>query len=51
MRLLKRCPNCHTRFKTCENDMQVCKVCGYWTKRGTARLEPLVLYDSVVLEE
>ncbi len=51
MRMLKRCPNCYTKFDTCENEIQICKMCGYWTKKGTVRLEPLVLYDSIVLYE
>lgn len=45
MRSLKRCPECHAKFLTAEKDIQVCKVCGYWTKKGTARIESIIIYD------
>jgi uncharacterized protein (DUF983 family) len=43
---LKRCPECHSKL---ENDLfngfQYCTVCGYWTRKETARLEPLMILE------
>ncbi|MCC4771914.1 hypothetical protein FXV91_17615 [Methanosarcina sp. DH2] len=43
---LKRCPECHSEL---ENDLfrgfQYCTVCGYWTRKETARLEPLMILE------
>lgn len=43
---LKRCPECHSKL---ENDLfngfQYCPVCGYWTRKETARLEPLMILE------
>ena len=49
MGFLKRCPQCYAKLHNNEKDMQVCKVCGYWTKKGTVILEPLLIGDSIVL--
>ncbi|WP_370573204.1 hypothetical protein [Methanomethylovorans sp.] len=43
MRSLKICPECHAKLQTNEKNIQVCKVCGYWTKTGTARVESILL--------
>jgi hypothetical protein len=44
--LLKKCPKCDSEL---ENDtyinFQYCPVCGYWTKKETARLEPLIILE------
>lgn len=45
MGALKRCPECHAKFQTAQKDIQVCKVCGYWTKTGTARIESIMIYE------
>ncbi|HOW14606.1 hypothetical protein [Methanosarcina sp.] len=43
---MKRCPECHSKL---ENDLfsgfQYCTVCGYWTRKETARLEPLMILE------
>lgn len=43
---LKKCPECHSKL---ENDLfsgfQYCTVCGYWTRKETARLEPLMILE------
>lgn len=43
---LKRCPECHSKL---ENDLfsgfQYCTVCGYWTRKETARLESLMILE------
>jgi acetyl-CoA carboxylase beta subunit len=43
---LKKCPECHSEL---ENDLfsgfQYCTVCGYWTRKETARLEPLMILE------
>jgi hypothetical protein len=49
MGLLKRCPQCYTKLQTNENAIQVCEMCGYLTKSGTARPEALELYNSIIL--
>ncbi|WP_370574611.1 hypothetical protein [Methanomethylovorans sp.] len=49
MGLLNRCPQCYAKLQTNENAIWVCEVCGYLTKSVTARLEALVLYDSIIL--
>ena len=46
MLFLKRCPECHSKL---ENDLfrgfQYCTVCGYWTRKETARLESLMILE------
>jgi len=46
MLFLKRCPECHSELK---NDLfrgfQYCNVCGYWTRKETARLEPIMIME------
>jgi ribosomal protein S27AE len=43
MRSLKICPECHAKFQADEKDIQVCKVCGYWTQKGTVRIESIMI--------
>jgi hypothetical protein len=46
MLFLKNCPECHSEL---ENNLftkfQYCPVCGYWTRKETARLEPLIILE------
>jgi hypothetical protein len=46
MLLLKKCPECHSDL---ENNIfkkfQYCPICGYWTRKETARLEPLIVLE------
>lgn len=46
MSFLKKCPECDSEL---ENDLfsefQYCRVCGYWTRKETARLEPLIILE------
>jgi rRNA maturation protein Nop10 len=46
MLLLKKCPECGSKL---ENDIfrdyQYCPVCGYWTKKETLRIEPLMILE------
>jgi len=46
MLFLRRCPECHSEL---ENDLftefQYCTVCGYWTRKETARLEPIMIME------
>ncbi len=44
MRSLKSCPECDTKFQADEKDIQVCKVCGYWTQKGTVQIESIMIY-------
>ncbi|HOW14393.1 hypothetical protein [Methanosarcina sp.] len=44
MRLLKKCPECGSELKNYVfEDFQYCPVCGYWTRKETLRLEPLMI--------
>ncbi|MCQ1537305.1 hypothetical protein FTO70_16825 [Methanosarcina sp. KYL-1] len=46
MGFLKICPECHSEL---ENKLfggyQYCPVCGYWTRKETARLEPIMIME------
>ncbi|WP_176722101.1 hypothetical protein [Methanosarcina sp. A14] len=46
MPFLKYCPECHSKL---EDDLfekfQYCPVCEYWTRKETARLEPLIIME------
>jgi hypothetical protein len=46
MLFLKNCPECHSEL---ENNIfpkfQYCPVCGYWTRKETVRLEPLIILE------
>ncbi|MCD6207811.1 MAG: hypothetical protein J7J06_07475 [Methanosarcinales archaeon] len=39
---LTRCQKCGNRLETCGH-LQICKVCGYWTQAGTARMDSIVV--------
>jgi hypothetical protein len=44
MRLLKKCPECGSELENYVfEDFQYCPVCGYWTRKETLRLEPLMI--------
>jgi acetyl-CoA carboxylase beta subunit len=44
--LLKKCPECNSELKNdCFGEFQYCHVCGYWTRKETARLEPIMIFD------
>ncbi|MEZ5336206.1 MAG: hypothetical protein R2741_13760 [Methanolobus sp.] len=42
---LTRCPECNSEFDNEIGDVQICKVCGYWTRKDTARMESVMLYE------
>ncbi|MGB9131604.1 MAG: hypothetical protein WCB90_03195 [Methanosarcina sp.] len=46
MLFLKKCPECNSEL---ENDLfqefQYCCLCGYWTRKKTVRLEPLMILE------
>ncbi|WP_410510032.1 hypothetical protein RSJ42_07905 [Methanosarcina hadiensis] len=43
---LKKCPECHSKLENnLFNGFQYCTVCGYWTRKETARLEPLMILE------
>ncbi|WP_440955239.1 hypothetical protein ACSAZK_17195 [Methanosarcina sp. Mfa9] len=43
---LKFCPECHSELKEDPGkDIQYCTVCGYWTRKGSARLGPIMIYE------
>ncbi|WP_229395914.1 hypothetical protein [Methanosarcina sp. DH1] len=44
--LLKKCPKCNSKLENDTfRDFQYCSVCGYWTRKDTARLEPLIILE------
>jgi ribosomal protein L37AE/L43A len=43
---LKFCPECHSEFKEDPGtDIQYCDVCGYWTRKETASLGSIMIYE------
>ncbi|WMW22315.1 hypothetical protein RE476_00410 [Methanolobus mangrovi] len=46
---LNKCPECYGEFHTDVSGIQICKVCGYWTKINTARMESIMLYEEAVM--
>jgi predicted amidophosphoribosyltransferase len=45
MKRLGICPNCHSEMELDDRGIEYCKVCNYWTREGTARLEPLIIFS------
>jgi len=44
--LLKKCPNCNSELKNnIFRDFQYCPLCGYWTRKETVRLDPLMILE------
>jgi len=39
---LTRCPKCGKRLYGCGH-IQICNTCGYWTLKGTARMDSIVV--------
>ncbi|MDY0386200.1 MAG: hypothetical protein RBT65_03545 [Methanolobus sp.] len=39
MGLLKKCPECNNVFHNDTRNVQLCKVCGYWTKKNTVNMD------------
>jgi len=44
MDILKKCPKCNSELKMNSDNVQVCSVCKYWTKKGTARLDSITIF-------
>ncbi len=45
MKNLKICPKCSAKLISDENGRQYCKVCDYWTKQGSVRLDSIMILD------
>lgn len=46
MPFLKQCPECNSKLENkLFEEFQYCPVCGYWTKKETVRLEPLIIME------
>jgi rRNA maturation endonuclease Nob1 len=46
MLFLKKCPECHSELENnLFKEFQYCPICGYWTRKETARLEPLIILE------
>ncbi|ABE52239.1 Hypothetical protein Mbur_1321 [Methanococcoides burtonii DSM 6242] len=43
MKTLDKCPKCNSELELENDSLQVCKVCKYWTKAGTARLDSITI--------
>ncbi|WP_167848763.1 hypothetical protein [Methanolobus halotolerans] len=39
MKQLQKCPLCRSRLNENDKGMQFCETCGYWARKGTARLD------------
>ncbi|QLC50177.1 hypothetical protein HWN40_07955 [Methanolobus zinderi] len=44
MNQLKECPECNARLNQVDRNIQHCEICGYWTEKGTARLDTLMVF-------
>jgi len=44
MNALKTCPKCYSDLKLNSEGVQVCHVCKYWTIKGTARLDSIMIF-------
>lgn len=45
MNVLKVCPKCNAKLEvSSDGKTQYCKICKYWTKIGTARLDSIMIY-------
>ncbi|SMH28749.1 hypothetical protein SAMN06264941_0083 [Methanohalophilus portucalensis FDF-1] len=40
--LLKNCPVCGTDLRE-NNGYQICECCHYWTQKGQARIDPILI--------
>jgi hypothetical protein len=46
MLFLKYCPECCSKLENeLFSEFQYCCVCGYWTRKETARLEPMLILE------
>ncbi|AFV22450.1 hypothetical protein Mpsy_0237 [Methanolobus psychrophilus R15] len=43
MKQLKECPECKALLRDMNQSTQHCEICGYWTWKGTARLEQIMV--------
>jgi ribosomal protein L37AE/L43A len=43
MNKLETCPECNSRLNENEN-IQYCENCGYWTRKGTARVDSIAIF-------
>jgi hypothetical protein len=43
MKKLETCPECNSSLDENEK-IQFCKVCGYWTNKGTARFDSIAIF-------
>ncbi|WP_256622021.1 hypothetical protein [Methanolobus chelungpuianus] len=44
MKQLNECPECKARLRDLYQNLQHCAICGYWTRKGTARLDSLMVF-------
>ncbi|WP_370575286.1 hypothetical protein [Methanomethylovorans sp.] len=44
MKQLKECPECKARLHDRGLNIQHCEICGYWTRKGTVRLDPIMVF-------
>ncbi|WP_167848864.1 hypothetical protein [Methanolobus halotolerans] len=43
MNQLKQCPECNAHLDGLDQKIQHCQICGYWTRKGTARLDSVMV--------
>lgn len=44
MDILKECPECKSELEEDHNGLQLCSVCDYWTRNGTARIDSIMIF-------
>ncbi|AFV24336.1 hypothetical protein Mpsy_2132 [Methanolobus psychrophilus R15] len=44
MKQLKECPECKARLHDMDQNIQHCEICGYWTQKGTARMDSVMVF-------
>lgn len=44
MKQLNECPEWKARLRDLYQNIQHCENCGYWTQKGTARLESVMVF-------
>ncbi|ADI74746.1 hypothetical protein Metev_1915 [Methanohalobium evestigatum Z-7303] len=44
MQILDKCPRCKSKTLYESENFQYCGICRYWTKKGTARIDSIMVF-------
>ena len=44
MQMLDKCPRCNSKLLYESGNFQYCGICKYWTKKGTARIDSIMIF-------